>query len=123
MWQTLWQRFDRRWLVGGAYARRFATLESLTQVGIFRDVGISPWDPAAGLTYVLAHLGGVYYAPFIFLAPMLMHYFDYDLRCAVLASPDCRSGRERPVVPGWAVQPAARICSIPGSDRSVRSAA
>ena len=58
-------------LMGAAYVSAYVGLEAVSQVGIYRAFGISPWAPAAGLAIAFAFIGGRYSWPFMIAASLL----------------------------------------------------
>jgi len=64
----------QRTLLGLAYVAGYVALASLSFVGRYREIGITPWDPPVGLTLGIAYLGGRLYAPFVLAAPVLAHW-------------------------------------------------
>lgn len=63
----------RKLALGFAYLLLVLLLEAISSVGLFTMVGVTPWNPSAGLSVAAAYLGGLSFAPFILLSHLLSH--------------------------------------------------
>ncbi len=56
---------------GAVYLAAFITLDWLSYIEPFERFGITPWNPQSGLSLALALVGGLRFAPFLAVAPLL----------------------------------------------------
>jgi signal transduction histidine kinase len=61
----------RHWLIGLGFLTAYVALDYVSYVKPYRDVGITPWNPPAGLAIALVFLEGLPVVPFVLLAPLL----------------------------------------------------
>lgn len=61
----------RQGLIGFAFLVAYVGLDYVSYVKPYRDMGITPWNPPAGLAIALMFLEGLPMAPFILAAPLL----------------------------------------------------
>ena len=57
--------------IGVAYVVAFLSLDAASQAGLYRTLGVSPWNPSAGLALAFAYLRGRTSWPFMFVAGLL----------------------------------------------------
>lgn len=62
---------DRRVLYGLVFLLAYVALDYASYVKPYRGLGITPWNPPPGLSIALIFLGGVFYTPFVLIAPAL----------------------------------------------------
>ena len=62
---------DRRILIGLGFLVAYVALDYVSYVKPYRGLGITPWNPPPGLSIAIIFLGGVFYAPFVLVAPAL----------------------------------------------------
>jgi signal transduction histidine kinase len=62
---------DRRLVYGLVFLLGYVALDYVSYVKPYRGLGITPWNPPPGLSIALIFLGGVFYAPFVLIAPAL----------------------------------------------------
>jgi signal transduction histidine kinase len=62
---------DRRLAYGLVFLVGYVALDYVSYVKPYRGLGITPWNPPPGLSIALIFLGGVFYAPFVLIAPAL----------------------------------------------------
>lgn len=62
---------DRRVLYGLVFLLTYVALDYASYVKPYRGLGITPWNPPPGLSIALIFLGGVFYTPFVLIAPAL----------------------------------------------------
>jgi len=62
---------DRRILVGLVFLAAYVALDYVSYVKPYRGLGITPWNPPPGLSIAVVFLGGIFYAPFVLIAPAL----------------------------------------------------
>ena len=62
---------DRRVLYGLIFLLAYVALDYASYVKPYRGLGITPWNPPPGLSIALIFLGGVFYTPFVLIAPAL----------------------------------------------------
>ena len=58
-------------LTGFAFFAAYIALDYISFVRPFHGLGITPWSPPPGLSLTLIYLGGLFYAPFVLIAPAL----------------------------------------------------
>lgn len=66
-------------LIGLAYVAAYAILDWLSFISPIAPVGVTPWNPATGLSFALVLLLGREYLPWLFVAPFLANAFVLDL--------------------------------------------
>lgn len=79
-------------LVGVAYLAGYILLDWVSFIGPFAPLGITPWNPSTGLSFVLILLFGRRFVPLLFLAPLLadivvrqpLLYWQIELSTATL---------------------------------------
>ncbi len=74
---------DRRLVYGLIFLLGYVALDYVSYVKPYRGLGITPWNPPPGLSIALIFLGGVFYAPFVLIAPALA---DMIVRGAALGA-------------------------------------
>lgn len=62
---------NRRMLYGLGFLAAYITLDYVSYVKPYRGLGITPWNPPPGLSIAVIFLGGIFYAPFVLVAPAL----------------------------------------------------
>lgn len=67
-------------IIGFAYLAGFAFLDWVSYLSPIAPVGITPWNPATGLSFALVLLLGREYVPWLFMAPMVVNAFVLDLQ-------------------------------------------
>lgn len=60
-----------RVIIGLVYLAAYFALDYLSFVRPFHNLGITPWNPSPGLSLALGYLGGLFFAPFLLVAPAL----------------------------------------------------
>ncbi|WP_072393162.1 MASE1 domain-containing protein [Hyphomicrobium sp. CS1GBMeth3] len=71
--------------IGIAYLVAYALLDWVSFISPIAPIGITPWNPATGLSFALVLLFGREYVPWLFVAPMLVNAFVLDLPMPVAA--------------------------------------
>ena len=61
----------RLWLIGTAFVAGYVALDYVSYVKPYRDIGVTPWNPSAGLAIALVFLEGLPLAPFVLAAPFI----------------------------------------------------
>ena len=61
----------RHWLIGLGFLAAYVALDYVSYVKPYRDVGITPWNPPAGLAIAFVFLEGLPIVPFVLVAPLL----------------------------------------------------
>ena len=61
----------RTWLVGIGFLLAYVALDYVSFVKPYRDIGITPWNPPAGLAIAIVFLEGFAIAPFVLAAPFV----------------------------------------------------
>jgi signal transduction histidine kinase len=64
-------RLSRRILLGCMFLAAYVALDYVSYVKPYRGLGITPWNPPPGLSIAVVFLGGIFYAPFVLIAPAL----------------------------------------------------
>ena len=72
-------------IIGLAYLAGFAFLDWVSYLSPIAPVGITPWNPATGLSFALVLLLGREYVPWLFVAPMVVNAFVLDLQMPIEA--------------------------------------
>lgn len=67
-------------LIGLAYLVAYAFLDWVSYISPIAPVGVTPWNPATGLSFALVLLLGREYVPWLFIAPMVVSAFVLDLQ-------------------------------------------
>lgn len=62
--------------IGAVYLALVVALEAISAVGLYRHAGITPWNPAAGLSVAAAYLGGIQFAPYVFVSHAVGRLLD-----------------------------------------------
>lgn len=70
-------------VIGLAYVVVYALIDWLSYISPIAPVGITPWNPATGLSFALVLLLGREYIPWLFVAPLLVNVFVLDLSMPV----------------------------------------
>lgn len=65
--------------IGIAYLVAYAALDWVSFISPIAVIGITPWNPATGLSFALVLLFGREYVPWLFIAPMLVNAFVLEL--------------------------------------------
>lgn len=65
--------------VGLTYLAAYAFLDWVSYISPIAPIGVTPWNPATGLSFALVLLLGREYVPWLFVAPMLVNAFILDL--------------------------------------------
>lgn len=65
--------------IGLAYVAAYALVDWLTYLTPIMPIGVTPWNPATGLSFALVLLLGREYVPWLFLAPFVVSAFVLDL--------------------------------------------
>lgn len=73
-------------LIGSAFTAAYLGLEWLTRVHELGDLGITLWNPAKALGLALLLLGGIAYAPMLFLAALLTDLLIYGTAKSVAST-------------------------------------
>jgi two-component system, LuxR family, sensor kinase FixL len=66
-------------VIGLLYLASYALLDWLSFIAPIAPVGVTPWNPATGLSFALILLLGREYVPWLFIAPLLTNAFILDL--------------------------------------------
>jgi two-component system sensor kinase FixL len=66
--------------IGLAYLVAYALIDWLSYINPIASVGITPWNPATGLSFALVLLLGREYIPWLFVAPFMVNAFVLDLQ-------------------------------------------
>ena len=61
----------RQWLIGLGFLAAYVALDYVSYLKPYRDIGITPWNPPAGLAIALIFLEGLPLLPFVLLAPFI----------------------------------------------------
>ncbi|MGE5266354.1 MAG: MASE1 domain-containing protein [Deltaproteobacteria bacterium] len=61
----------RIWLVGIGFLLAYVALDYVSFVKPYRDIGITPWNPPAGLAIAIVFLEGLAVVPFVLAAPFV----------------------------------------------------
>lgn len=64
-------RLQRRLFLGCLFLVAYVALDYVSYVKPYRGLGITPWNPPPGLSMAVIFLGGLFYAPFVLIAPAL----------------------------------------------------
>jgi signal transduction histidine kinase len=62
--------------LGIIYVLVVIAVEAVSSVGLYRGIGVTPWNPSAGFSVAIVFLGGVQFAPFVVLAHGISQYLD-----------------------------------------------
>ncbi|MCC7250535.1 ATP-binding protein [Hyphomicrobium sp.] len=65
--------------LGFAYLAAYALLDWVSYVSPIAPIGVTPWNPATGLSFALVLLLGRNYVPWLFIAPVIVNGFVLDL--------------------------------------------
>jgi two-component system sensor kinase FixL len=68
-------KITRRLLIGIVFLVGYVALDYVSYVKPYRDIGITPWNPSAGLAIAIVFLEGIALAPFVLAAPFLADLF------------------------------------------------
>lgn len=71
---------------GIGYLAAYVVLDRISYVHPFAEYGITPWNPQAGLSFVLILLRGPKYLPWLFFAPLLADFAVRDFPLPLLPS-------------------------------------
>ncbi len=66
-------------VIGLLYLASYALLDWLSFISPIAPVGVTPWNPATGLSFALVLLLGREYVPWLFLAPLVTSTLVLDL--------------------------------------------
>jgi signal transduction histidine kinase len=66
-------------VVGLAYLVSYAFLDWVSYISPIAPIGVTPWNPATGLSFALVLLLGREYVPWLFIAPLIVNAFILDL--------------------------------------------
>jgi signal transduction histidine kinase len=65
--------------IGLAYLASYALIDWLSYISPIAPIGVTPWNPATGLSFALVLLLGREYIPWLFVAPLLVNALVLDL--------------------------------------------
>lgn len=65
--------------IGLAYLVAYGVLDWVSYISPIAPTGITPWNPATGLSFALILLFGREYVPWLFIAPMVVNAFILEL--------------------------------------------
>jgi len=65
--------------IGIAYLASYALVDWLSYISPIAPIGVTPWNPATGLSFALVLLLGREYIPWLFVAPMLVNALVLNL--------------------------------------------
>jgi len=65
--------------IGIAYLVTYALIDWLSYISPIAPIGVTPWNPATGLSFALILLLGREYVPWLFVAPMIVNALVLDL--------------------------------------------
>ncbi len=68
-----------RLTIGLAYLVSYGLLDWLSYISPIAPIGVTPWNPATGLSFALILLLGRDYVPWLFVAPLIVNAFVLDL--------------------------------------------
>jgi two-component system, LuxR family, sensor kinase FixL len=69
--------FDaHKMIVGLAYLAAYALLDWISYIEPYAQLGITPWNPGTGLSFVLLLLFGLRMIPFLLISPLLADYLN-----------------------------------------------
>lgn len=71
-------------LIGLAYVASYALLDWLSFISPIATVGVTPWNPATGVSFALVLLLGREYVPWLFIAPLVTNALVLDLPLPVI---------------------------------------
>src|SRR6478736_275692 len=72
--------FDAHKLVVGlVYLAAYAVLDWISFIEPYAHLGITPWNPGTGLTFVLLLLFGLRMIPFVLVSPLLAEFLNQQL--------------------------------------------
>lgn len=60
----------RLWLVGTAYLLAVILLDRVSDIGLYRGLGVTPWNPTSGLSLAFAFVFGLSSSPFLFVGQL-----------------------------------------------------
>ena len=70
-------------VLGAAFVAAYLCLDLVSQVGIYRTVGVSPWSPSAGLALAVAYIWGRAAWPYMLVASLLALFFVHPLHLSL----------------------------------------
>ena len=69
--------FDtHKMIVGLVYLAAYAVLDWVSFIEPYAQLGITPWNPGTGLSFVLLLLFGLRMIPFLLISPLLADYLN-----------------------------------------------
>lgn len=72
-------------VVAISYLAAYVLLDRISYVHPYAEYGITPWNPQAGLSFVLIILFGPRFLPLLFIAPLLADYIVRDVQLPLAA--------------------------------------
>ena len=100
-------------LMGLAYVLGVIAFDAFSNIGLYRNIGVSPWSPSTGLTLAFAHILGRRSWPYVYLAaalslfivnPVEMPAISRLLHAALTAAVWAAAGLAMHWVPGFDTQ-------------------